>query len=86
MERQIAIERDWELRREAHILVGTVSCWLEFEQQLPASVVPCIVHTLSSAQLNGTNSTSIIKPVLVERRPVQLGGTGESTPLQRYEV
>ena len=62
--------RDWEWRREANILSGTVSGWLELVQQLQASSVPHSVHTMSSAQQAGTNSTVSIKPVLPEHTTI----------------
>ena len=81
------MQKDWEWRREAHRLGGSVFGWLELEQQMSARSVPRSVHTLSSAKLDVPNSKGSIKPgclsvhlnILVELVSVCLNSTSRAS-------
>ena len=59
LERQESLQKDFEWRREAHKLGGTVAGWSEPEQQLQLiSVHHRSVHSLSSAQHHSVHKLS----------------------------
>ena len=59
---------------------------LQFQEKIAAISVPLIsLYALSSAQLDGTNSTDCAKPVLLKRTFVQRRETGVHTPVKLWE-